>query len=99
MKKIILASAIALISATAFASNDHGHGDDTVKDFTKHGHDKSVSMPMSKGATHGHGDDTVKDFTKHDESGMPSPTGKGSGKPAHGHGDDTVKDFTKHNES
>ncbi len=46
----------------------HDHGDDTVKDFVKHGHDMPVKpdehSKMGK-AMHDHGDDVAKDFVPH----------------------------------
>ncbi|WP_043107079.1 hypothetical protein [endosymbiont of unidentified scaly snail isolate Monju] len=51
---------------------NHDHGDDTVKEFVRHGHDLPVkpdnhpyaqNMPM-----HDHGDDTIKNFVPHSHS-------------------------------
>lgn len=103
MKKLILASALALIANGAFALDknlgntseysqsplvdhspgvktnslgaDHDHGDNTISDYTPHGHDVPVQKrPQASGddgrtnMMHDHGDDTVKNFTPHPHS-------------------------------
>ncbi len=46
----------------------HDHGNDTVKNFVKHGHDMPVMPDEHKqmaDTMHDHGDDTIKNFTSH----------------------------------
>lgn len=51
---------------------DHGHGDDVISDYTKHGHDGPV-MKHPQASTNGnsntnlhdHGDNAVDNFTQH----------------------------------
>lgn len=51
---------------------EHGHGDDVVRDYTKHGHDGPV-MKHPQASTegnsntnmHDHGDNVVDNFTPH----------------------------------
>lgn len=49
-------------------SPQHGHGDDTVKNFVKHGHDLPIRDDHPHGpatAMHQHGDDVVRDYVEH----------------------------------
>lgn len=61
-------------SKTEAIGVNHDHGDDTILEFTKHGHDVPVvDKPASSGEgstpkVHDHGEDVIKEYIPHAES-------------------------------